>query len=114
MYACLGVDVGVLHLERYISIPAPSHNVSRELQCFNRSSNKTVFPWCILSTGDAGITVQQFYEDKIICKLQKQGVVNEVQLESAFLGKSKDSLYRIHLSLLLDSALRPIFAIPYL
>lgn len=72
----------------------------------NHSSNKTAFHWCILLTGDAGMTIQQFYEDKIICELQKQGVVNEIQLKFAFLGKSKDSLHRIHLWLSLDSAIQ--------
>lgn len=72
---------------------------------FNHSSNKTAFHWCILSTGNARITVQQFYEDKIICELQKQGVVNEMQLKFAFLGNSKDSLDRIHRWLSLDSAI---------
>lgn len=33
VYACLGFDVCVLHLERFISIPAFSHNVPPELQC---------------------------------------------------------------------------------
>ena len=73
---------------------------------FNHSSNKTAFHWCILSTGNARITVQQFYEDKIICELQKQGVVNEMQLKFAFLGKSKDSLDRIHRWLSLDSVVQ--------
>ena len=84
---------------------------------FNHSSNKTAFHWCILSTGDAGITVQQFYEDKIICELQKQGVVNEMQLKFAFLGNSKDSLDRINRWLSLDSAIQlfgPFFFLPHL
>ena len=68
MYAYLDVDVGVLHLEGFISIPAPSHNVSRELQFSTTHQIKQCSLGCILSTGDgdAGITVQQFYEDKII------------------------------------------------
>jgi len=72
----------------------------------NHSSNRTAFPWCILSIGDSGVTAQQFYDEKIMCKLQKQGVVNEMKLESAFWGKSKDSFDRIDLSLPLDSAVQ--------
>ena len=61
--------------------------------------------WTILCTDESGLTVQQFYDDKITGELQKHGVVSEMQLESAFLGKSKDSLDKIDLSLPLDSAI---------
>ena len=51
------------------------------------------------------MTVQQFYEQKVIHKLNSP---EEVKLEAAFLGKSKESLDRIELSLSLDSAI-PLF-----
>ena len=55
------------------------------------------------------MTVQQFYEQKVIHKLNSP---EEVALEAAFLGKSKESLDRIELSLSLDSAI-PLFG-PFL
>ena len=69
---------------------------------FNHSSNKTIFPWSIVSLGVPGITVQQFYHEKVLRCLEEQ---SEQELESAFLGKSKDSLDRIELSLPLDAVI---------
>ena len=68
-------------------------------------SNKILFLWSILSTGESGVTVLQFYEQKVIQELNSPG---EVELEAAFLGKSKESLDKIELSLSLDSAV-PLF-----
>lgn len=48
---------------------------------------------------ESGVTVQQFYDEKVVSKLS-----GEQKLESAYLGKSKDSLDSIELSLVLDSA----------
>ena len=59
----------------------------------NRTSNKTIFPGSILSTGECGVTVQQFYEEKIVSELSS---AEEVKLEAAFLGKSKESLDRMN------------------
>ena len=50
----------------------------------NCTSNKTVLPWSILSAGESGITIQQFYDEKVVCKVHE---LNEMDLESAFLGK---------------------------
>ena len=47
--------------------------------------------------------MQQFYEEKIVNELRS---AEEVKLEAAFLGKSKESLDRIDLSLMLDSAIQ--------
>ena len=49
------------------------------------------------------MTVQQFYEKKIVNELSS---AEEVKLEVAFLGKSKESLDRIDLTLMLDSAIQ--------
>ena len=46
------------------------------------------------------MTVQQFYEQKVIHKLNSP---EEEELEAAFRGKSKESLAKIGLSLSLDS-----------
>ena len=75
--------------------------------CVIDGSNKILFPWSILSTGESGVTVQQFYEQKVIQELNSRGP-GEVELEAAFLGKSKESLDKIELSLSLDSAV-PLF-----
>ena len=64
----------------------------------NRTLNKTVLPWSIISV-ESGVTVQQFYDEKVVCKLP-----DELDLESAGLGKSKDSLDKIEMSSL-DSAI---------
>ena len=77
--------------------------------CVVDGSNKILFPWSILSTGESGVTVQQFYEQKVLQELNPPG---EVELEAAFLGKSKESLDKIEPSLSLDSAV-PLFG-PFL
>ena len=61
-----------------------------------------------MSLGVPGITVEQFYSEKIFNSLQEQ----PAKLESAFLGKSKDSLDRVDLCLELD-AIIPTFG-PFL
>ena len=53
----------------------------------------------MVSAGESGFTIQQFYDEKIVCKVQE---LNEMNLESAFWGKSLD---KIELSLSLDSAI---------
>ena len=77
--------------------------------CVVNGTNKILFPWSILSIGKSGVMIQQFYEQKLIHKLNSP---EEVELEAAFFGKSKESLNRIELSLLLDSAI-PLFG-PFL
>ena len=49
----------------------------------NRTSNKTVLPWSIMSV-ESGVTVQQFYDEKVVCKLP-----DELDLESAWSRKIK-------------------------
>ena len=49
------------------------------------------------------VLVQQSYEKKIVNELSS---AEEVKLETAVLGKSKESLDRIDLSLMLDSAIQ--------
>ena len=68
----------------------------------NCTLNKTVLPWSIMSV-EGGVTVQQFYDKKVACKLSEQ---EEVRLDSAGLGKSKDSLDTIEMSLSLESAVQ--------
>ena len=61
------------------------------------------------STGESGVTVQHFYEQKVI---QELNYPEELELEAAFLGKLKESLDKIELSLSLNSAI-PLFG-PFL
>ena len=65
----------------------------------NHALNKMILPWSILSVERSGVTIQQFYDEKITCKLS-----GKEQLDSAYLGKSKESLDSIELCLALDSA----------
>ena len=92
----------MLHLE---SITIATGMALVNCSVVNRTSKKTVLPWSIMSTGESGITVQQFYNERLLCKLKEP---HEMELQSAFLGKSKDSLDKIELSLHLDSAI-PLF-----
>ena len=75
----------------------------------NKTTNRTVFPWSILSTGASGVTVKQFFGDSIATRLN---VTDRLELESAFLGKSKDALDEIDITLTLDTAV-PLFS-PFL
>ena len=49
------------------------------------------------------MTVHQFYKEKVVNELSS---AEEVKLEAAFLGKSRESLHRIDLSFMLDSAIQ--------
>ena len=51
-----------------------------------------------------GVTLQQFYEEKVVCHIQQSSTSN-FQLESAFLGQSKSSLDQIELSICLSTAI---------
>ena len=46
--------------------------VSVNCSVFNRSSDKTFFPWSIVSLGVPDITVQQFYDEKVLHCLIEQ------------------------------------------
>ena len=46
--------------------------VSVNCSVFNRSSDKTFFPWSIVSLGVPDITVQQFYDEKVLHCLVEQ------------------------------------------
>ena len=72
---------------------------------YNRSVNKTLFSWKILSIDEPGISVEQYFERKVFQEIQNvKNPPKELELESAFLGRSKDSLDRIELSLVLEIA----------
>ena len=51
----------------------------------------------------SGVTTRQFFDDMIVCRL---GDVSNLELEFAMLGKSKESLDRIELSLSLEPAIQ--------
>ena len=78
-------SVGVLHLELKFHIQLLPTMCLVNCCIVNVTTNKTIFPWPILSTG---VTVKQFYEEKDVNKLNSP---EEVELEAAFLGKSKES-----------------------
>ena len=62
--------------------------------CVVNDTIKILFPWSILSTRESGVTFQQLFEQKLIRDLD---FPEEVELEAAFSGKSKESLDRIEL-----------------
>ena len=106
-HKCL-FSVGVLHLELLLHMQLLT-TMCLVNCCVVNGTNKVLFPWSILATGESGVTVQQFYEQKVVHELNSS---EDVELEAAFLGKSKESLDKIELSLSLDSAI-PLFG-PFL
>jgi len=72
----------------------------------NKNNNHVLLPWSIPLLSPSGVTTQQFFEDSIVKRLCD---VTNIELESAALGKSKESL---ELSLCLESAVQ-LFG-PYL
>ena len=68
----------------------------------NYTSNKTVLSWSIMSV-EGVVTVQQFYYEKLACKLLEQ---EEFHLNSAVVAKSKDSFDTIEMSLYLECAVQ--------
>ena len=60
---------GVLHLELQFHIQLQPTMCLVNCCVVNVTTNKTIFPWSILSTGESGVTVKQFYEEKVVNKL---------------------------------------------
>ena len=60
-------------------------------------------PWKILQNGEPGRTVEQFFHDFVMAKVQVMSAMT-VELISAYLGRSKESLNEIELSIQLDLA----------
>ena len=69
-------------------------------------ASKVILPWRILSGGESGRTIQQFYDETILKEIDTIDESLEIVIECAFLGQTKDCLDRIELSLPLDSAVR--------
>ena len=69
-----------------------------------RTTNNLLYPWKIL-TVLPGITVGQFFKECIRPEINKENL----DLDGAFLDRSKDSLDRVELS-----AFRRISALPHL
>ena len=72
-----------------------------------KTNNKLLLPWDILSIGtESGITIEQFYQKSIVPELEKCHDVSSFEMKDAFLGRSKDSLDGVSLSVPLDSAIQ--------
>ena len=69
-------------------------------------ASKVILPWRILSGGESGRTIQQFYDETILKEIDTIDESLEIVIECEFLGQTKDCLDRIELSLPLDSAVR--------
>ena len=62
---------------------------------YNRSVSKTLFPWKILSVDEPGTSVEQYFKRKVFQEIQNvENPPKELKLESAFLGRSKDTCER--------------------
>ena len=74
-----------------------------------RTTNNLLYPWKIL-TVLPGITVGQFFKECIRPEINKENL----DLDGAFLGRSKDSLDRVELVVPLDTAVQCFGAfLPY-
>ena len=71
---------------------------------FNYTKNRMILPWKIMSLEVPGVTLKQFYEEKVLGHIQQSSTSN-FKLESAFLGQSKSSLDQIELSICLSTAI---------
>ena len=83
-------SIGVLHLELQFHIQLLAMICLVNCCIMSGSTKKTIFPWPILSAGESGVTVKQFYEE-VVNELNSP---EEVELEAASLGKLKASLDR--------------------
>ena len=70
---------------------------------FCRSRHSLVMPWKILQIGEPGRTVEQFFHDVAWAKIQSTNSTT-TELISAYLGRSKESLDEVELSIRLDLA----------
>ena len=70
---------------------------------FCRSRHSLVMPWKILQIGEPGRTVEQFFHDVAWAKIQSTSSTT-IELISAYLGRSKESLDEVELSIQLDLA----------
>ena len=70
---------------------------------FCRSRHSLVMPWKILQIGEPGRTVEQFFHDVAWEKIQSM-CSTTIKLISTHLGRSKESLDEIELSIRLDLA----------
>ena len=71
----------------------------------NRTVGKILFPWKILAVDEPGATVEQYLKSKVFEEI-RNSIENlpDVELDSAFIGKNKDSLDKIELTLPLERA----------
>ncbi len=74
---------------------------------FCRTKNQFLLPWRILHMGQPGHTVEQFFHDVAATHIESTSSTRII-LERAYLGRSKDNLDQIDLSVTLDSAV-PLF-----
>ena len=73
---------------------------------YNVTTSKIALPWSIYSTEIPGVSVQEFYLAKLSCEVKRKYPSDEAELDFASLGKSKELLDRIELTLPLDMAIQ--------
>ena len=68
---------------------------------FCRTTNQSLLRLRIMQIGQPGRSIEQFYHD--VASAKKQGTQG-ITLKSTYLGRSKDSLDKVELSVALDKA----------
>ena len=69
-----------------------------------RTSNKLIYPWKILTVENSGSTVSQFYEHVVLNDLQNVEP-GSLELSAAFIGRSKESVDAVALSVPISMAI---------
>lgn len=70
-----------------------------------RTRNKLIYPWKILTVENAGSTVSQFYEEVVLNDMQNVELGN-LELSNAFIGKSKESMDAVALTVPIGMAIQ--------
>ena len=60
--------------------------------------------WKIIHIGEPGRTVEQFFHDVAVSHIESSSSISNIKLDCAYLGRSKESLDQIELSIQLDLA----------
>ena len=70
-----------------------------------QTSNKLIYPWKIVTVENSGSTVSQFYEHVVLNDLQNVEP-GSLELSAAFIGRSKESMDAVALSVPMSMAIQ--------
>ena len=68
------------------------------------SDHQVLMAWKIIHIGEPGRTVEQFFHDVAVSHIESSSSISNIKLDCAYLGRSKESLDQIELSIQLDLA----------